>query len=197
MGEGHDFGRAMGQMRRLAVGAMVALGAAAPAMAQEGDLRTAITVNPFAVLSSDFVAEGERAAGARHGLGMAVNRSTSHSENDSAVEENDRRWRSVDLLARRYRGGRALDGFSVGATAGRMWITRTRTLNFGAGSDSETFSAAQWTLGLRVDYSRAYRRRLHAGVGVGLKAGLLRTGDFDAEMPYAIPSLRVVLGVRF
>ena len=173
--------------------------AVSPMSAQQGRPGAAIAVNPFALLSSDFVAEAEYASSPWLSLGVAANRSTSISGKDGGSGEyNDRRWTSVDVVARRYGGGRALDGLSLGATAGRVWTTRTRTLVFDEiGAGSETFSAAQWTIGLRLDYNRAYRRRLHAGIGLGLKAGLVRTGEDNAEMPYAIPSLRAVVGLRF
>ena len=158
---------------------------------------SAIALNPIAAAQLDLVGEAETAVRPRLSVGVTWNRSRSEGTSESGHERTERLWKSVDAVARYYWSGRAPDGLSVGLTAGHAWTTRWRTLDFGSGPGTDAYSAAEWTLGGRVDYNRTFKSRVHAGVGLGAKLGLMQRGDDFADMPLLIPSLRTVIGMRF
>ena len=158
---------------------------------------SAVALNPIAAVQLDLVGEAETTVRPRLSVGVTWNRSRSEGTNESGTERTERLWKSVDAVARYYWSGRAPDGLSVGLTAGHAWTTRWRTLDFGAGAGTDAFSAAQWTLGGRFDYNRTFRSRIHVGLGVGAKLGVMQRGDDFADMPLLIPSLRTVVGMRF
>jgi hypothetical protein len=103
-------------------------------------------------------------------------------------------YKSVDLKARFYPAGRALEGFGVGASAGLIRLSADEGGLFSTGS-----SGSGMVVGTDATFTRltGKRHNLAFSIGGGLKR-VLRFGGYDvsgAQLMY--PTARASIGVAF
>jgi hypothetical protein len=103
-------------------------------------------------------------------------------------------YRSVDLKARFYPAGRALEGLGVGASAGLIRLSADEGGLFSSGS-----SGSGIVVGTEATFTRltGKRHNLAFSFGGGLKR-VLRFGGYDvssAQLTY--PTVRASIGVAF
>lgn len=103
-------------------------------------------------------------------------------------------YKSVDGKVRFYPGERALEGLSVGASAGRIWLSA---------DEGGLFSSSSQGSGIVVGTDASYtwlsgrRRNLALSLGGGFKR-ILRYGGYDvSSVQLTYPTARASVGVAF
>jgi hypothetical protein len=103
-------------------------------------------------------------------------------------------YKSVDAKVRFYPAAHALDGFSVGASAGKIWLSADEGGLFSSGSSGSgivvgTDASDTWLTGKR--------QNLAMSIGGGLKR-ILRYGGYDvSSVQLTYPTVRASVGVAF
>ena len=157
---------------RLSLVAALALAMSNVASAQSVDAdragiqrRNLISSNPIGLLFEWYQGEYERALSDAFSVAVA-GASFNLSDDDVA---------SVDVIGRYYPSGRALRGFSLGATVGYSGITEDVCTQFSCGE--EEYSA--FTVGIRGDYVWILGREQHLAVAAGVGAKRLLSDRID------------------
>ena len=154
----------------IAVLMSIAMSTVASAQLVDGDRagiqrRNLVSSNPIGLLFEWYQGEYERAFSDAFSLAVA-GASFNLSDDDVA---------SVDVIGRYYPGGRALRGFSLGATAGFSGITEEVCDQVSC--REEDYSA--FTLGVRGDYVWILGREQHLAVAAGVGAKRLFSDRID------------------
>lgn len=140
-----------------------------------------VSANPIGLLFEWYNGEYEHALSSTASLAIAA------SSFDFEDNGNDR-YTVVDGIARYYPSGRALNGFSVGMSAG--FVHRNHDFAcFDFGCENDSGSAA--TIGVRGDYVWILGRDQHFSVATGIGAKRVLGNDIGTE---GIPIGRLSLG---
>ena len=164
----------------------VPLGAQPPAPPAR---RNVLSVNPLGIPAGFYSADYERALGANASGSVGVSYFSLHDEFDDEVS-----YLSSDLKLRYYPRA-ALEGFSVGASAGLIRLGSDET-TFDGQSTEESESGV--TVGTSLDYGWLLgdARRVAVGLGAGLKRVLLFGGEAP-DVTTFYPTIRVAVGYAF
>ena len=160
--------------------------ALAAAAAQAQDTAVApkmqvVSVQPLPALFSVLSAEYERVVAPAVTLGLGA----------TAWSPRELSYGSIELKARYYPGPTPLAGISIGGSVGLARVEERL-------SDSR-LSVSGAAVGALLEYGwlLGSRRALHAGVGVGAKAVLVRVHEFVGNVPINYPTLRMSVGYAF
>lgn len=134
-----------------------------------------ISANPIGILFEWYNGEYERALNSTVSLAGAA----------SAYDFDDARYGSVDGIVRYYPSGRALRGFSIGASAGFISIDEDFDCE---GCDDDGTSA---TIGVRADYVWILGRDQRFAAAAGIGAKRLLSDDLGTE---GVPIGRLSIG---
>lgn len=127
--------------------------------------RNLVSSNPIGLLFEWYQGEYERAFS--DAFSLAVSGASFNLSDDDVA--------SVDVIGRYYPSGRALRGFSLGASAGFSGITEQVCDQFSC--RDEDYSAL--TLGIRGDYVWILGREQHLAVAAGVGAKRLLSDRID------------------
>jgi hypothetical protein len=134
-----------------------------------------ISANPIGILFEWYNGEYERALSSTVSLAGAA----------SSYDFDDARYASVDGIVRYYPSGRALRGFSIGASAGFISIDEDFDCE---GCDDDESSA---TIGVRADYVWILGRDQRFAAAAGIGAKRLLSDDVGTE---GVPIGRLSIG---
>lgn len=143
-----------------------------------------ISISPLFAIFGFYTAEVERRIGTSATLGVG----------GSAFTLGPLGYRSLDAKVRFYPAERALEGFAVGLSAGKIWVSAdegglfaARSLESGIAVGSEAMHT--WLTGKR--------RNVALSIGGGLKR-IVRYGGYDiSAVQLTIPSVRANIGIAF
>ena len=144
---------------------------------------TALSFQPFSFVRQVYQAELERSLGNTITLGLAA---SYWQDDDDEVS-----YLSSDLKFRYYPGGRPLEGFSFGMSAGVGQFTDT--LQDGDATDVGP------SMGAYVDYGWLLgpTRRFYTSLGVGAKALFIDYDVFGTDFNLRYPTVRASVGYAF
>ena len=170
---------------------LAALGSVAPAQSDTTTRATAqpvygqiISVSPLFALLGFYTGDIERRVTSSATLGAG----------GSAFTLGPFGYRSVDLKARYYPGGRALDGLGVGVSAGLIRLSADE-----GGVFSSASAGSGVVVGTDATYTRlrGKRHNLVVSVGGGVKR-ILRFGGYDVSAVHlTYPTARASVGLAF
>jgi len=182
-------------LSRSLLGASLALAAVGPCALAQDNTRTPLTdslphygqiisVSPVFALLGFYTGDIERRVTSATTLGLG----------GSAFTLGPFGYKSVDLRARFYPAGRALEGFGLGASAGFIRLSAD-----GGGLFSSGSSGSGVVVGTDATFTRltGKRHNLALSIGGGLKR-VLRFGGYDvssAQLTY--PTARASIGLAF
>jgi len=184
-------------MPRCLVGASILLVALGPAVSAQADTSTTlnpiptkpayaqiISVSPVFALLGFYTGDIERRVTSTATVGVG----------GSAFTLGPFGYKSIDLKARYYAGGRALEGLGVGLSAGLIRLSADE-----GGVFSGPSAGSGIVVGTDATYTRlsGKRRNLALSIGGGLKR-VLRFGGYDvsaAQLTY--PTVRASIGLAF
>src|SRR5687768_4894468 len=154
-----------------AAAAALALSSSATAQSVEGDRagiprRNLISANPIGLLFEWYNGEFEHAMSSTASLAASA----------STFDFDEERYTAIDGIARYYPQGRALRGFSVGASAGFVSVDDDEDCEF---CDDNSGSSA--TLGIRGDYVWIIGRDQIFAVATGVGAKRVLSDDLGTN----------------
>ena len=183
--------------RRFLAGLSLVFALAAPrvAAAQEQP-RNYLAINPLSILFTLYNGEFEHVFASRE---FSIGASTSYwGENQDSCDfgcSDEVDYFSVDGKVRYYPSGRALKGFSFGATVGVSRLSGSFTDSQTGQSESK---ATAFSFGFVLDYNWVLGRTQHFLVGTGIGAKRLVGLDIDTDgVTVAYPTARLSVGYAF
>ena len=157
--------------------------AAAPAPAS----KNVISIQPLSAIFSVLSAEYERKGGSTWSWGVGL---THFSDNDDASTA-DAEYNSGDIKFRYYPQGKALEGFSFGASLGSAKVSED--------NGTSTTSESVGTFGVLLEYQwlLGARKKFAVTLGAGAKKLMIDQNEFSSNVLAAYPTGRISVGYAF